>query len=94
MRKFASILLCTLLLSALTVGCHSRKDETTDKAILNYMLSCGPGGTIESCNAVCADRYGATATSANFQALNSCTSACTTNCNIVSLFLTYSSLNK
>ncbi|TGK35597.1 hypothetical protein EHQ12_07265 [Leptospira gomenensis] len=94
MRKFAFILLCIFLLSALFLGCNSRKDETTDKAILNYMLSCGPGGTIESCNASCSDRYGATVTSANLQALNSCTSACATNCNLVSLFLTYSSLNK
>ncbi|EMO24643.1 hypothetical protein LEP1GSC170_4646, partial [Leptospira interrogans serovar Bataviae str. HAI135] len=43
------------------------------------MLSCGPGGTIDSCNAACGATYGETATNANLQALNTCTSNCSNN---------------
>ncbi|TGK14374.1 hypothetical protein [Leptospira stimsonii] len=94
MRKLSSIILTSLLLFLVLSGCHSRHDETTDKAVFNYILACGPGESIDSCNAVCAERWGSTVTSANLQNLNTCTSACSTNCNIVSLYLQYSALNK
>ncbi|RHX93359.1 hypothetical protein DLM76_14870 [Leptospira yasudae] len=94
MKKLFSILISLLLLSTVFVGCNSRKDETTDKAIFNYILACGPGGTIESCNAGCAATYGNTVTTTNLQSLNTCTSSCSTNCNVLTLYLQYSSLNK
>lgn len=94
MRKLSSIILFFLLLSTVVLGCHARHDETSDRAFFNYILACGPGGTIDSCNANCAATYGSTVTAANMQYLNTCTSACSTNCNILTLYLQYSALNK
>ncbi|XDD51712.1 hypothetical protein AB3N59_08290 [Leptospira sp. WS92.C1] len=93
MRKLSSIILFSFLLLIAFEGCSSRKDETKEKAFLSYVLSCGPGGTVDSCNAGCASTYGAP-TAENFQALNACTSACSSNCNLLTLFLQFSSYNK
>ncbi|AVQ12473.1 Putative lipoprotein [Leptospira santarosai] len=94
MRKLSSILLFLFFCFVLMAGCSSRKDETKEKAIFNYILYCGPGGTIDSCNAACGATYGTNATNANLQALTSCTSACTTNCNVLGLYLQLSNLNR
>ncbi|PTM50110.1 hypothetical protein CLV95_101196 [Leptospira borgpetersenii serovar Javanica] len=67
MRKLSSILL--FLSFFFVLMCNSRKDETKEKALFNYILYCGPGGTIDSCNAACGATYGTNATNANLQAL-------------------------
>ncbi|EMJ96053.1 hypothetical protein [Leptospira alstonii] len=94
MRKLFSVLLFSFFFFIVLSDCSPRKDETKEKAILNYILYCGPGGTIDSCNAACGATYGETATNANLQSLTSCTSACSTNCNVLNLFLQFSNLNK
>ncbi|EQA63438.1 MULTISPECIES: hypothetical protein [Leptospira] len=94
MRKLSSILLFLFFVFVLMTDCSSRKDETKEKALFNYILYCGPGGTIDSCNAACGETYGTNVTNANLQALTSCTSACTTNCNVLGLYLQLSNLNR
>jgi hypothetical protein len=65
-------------------SCTKRKDDTLDKAILNYALLC-PGGS-SACTQSCEAQY-PTVTTANFQAVSTCTSNCTTNCSVQTIFL-------
>ncbi|ASV09847.1 hypothetical protein B2G50_17675 [Leptospira interrogans serovar Canicola] len=94
MRKLFSILLLSFFIFIVMSNCNARKDTTKEKAIINYMLSCGPGGTIDSCNAACGATYGETVTNANLQALNTCTSNCSNNCNVLNLLIQFNNLNK
>ncbi len=91
MKYINTIIFLSLIL--LFFHCTKKPDNTKQKAILSYVLTC-TGGSLAACNESCVYSCGLTLDSAltpsNYPCLTSCQSTCSTNCNSLNLLLVLS----
>lgn len=80
------ILLSLIILQFIFLSCSSRKDESLDKAVFNYIFLCR-GGSLEACRRECGERYGENVTTENLSQINACFSSCQNNCNLQNILL-------
>lgn len=91
MIRFFRFFIPILFLVFLT-DCQTRKDDSVERAVFNYILLC-PGGNPSACTQTCSDRFGSEVTTENFSAVDRCVSSCQSNCNLQNLFLLLESQN-
>ncbi|NCN08843.1 MAG: hypothetical protein GW938_03245 [Leptospira sp.] len=84
MRIVFSVLIMTTLF--FFFSCGERKNDSLDKAVLQFALLC-PGGSASACVAqVCTPQY-PEVTTENFTAVDTCTANCSSNCNLQNIYL-------